>query len=214
MMIPADSASYFDDRFHAMKHGPENGGEWDFCYAQQTELFSGYLKPGMLVLDIGCGPTLPYPKPPGVQIIGLEPSLQSIRNNDQLDLRVFGTAYSIPLADASVDVVTCFYAIHHMVGKTGRETVENVNRAFAEFGRVLKPGGHLFVFEMTPVVFFVAGQRAPLEHLPPDPGAKIGYVFFLRRAVGFDRPEIPSGRVGLGKNILRQFGLFHDFADL
>ena len=96
VMLPEGTGSFFDDKFHVMKHGKDNKGEWDFCYARQTELLSDSLKPGMLVLDIGCGPVLPYRKPEGVNIVGLEPSFHSIRVNEQLDLRVYGSAYSIP----------------------------------------------------------------------------------------------------------------------
>jgi SAM-dependent methyltransferase len=63
------------------------------------------------------------------------------------------------MGDASVDVVVCFYSIHHMVGRTVQETRKNVGHAFREFGRVLKPEGSLFIFEMTPIAPFYAFQR-------------------------------------------------------
>lgn len=150
--------TFFDDKFETMQRGHENEGEWAFCYAQQTELLESYLHAGQVVLDVGCGPSIPYQKPPGVTVVGLEPSFASIRANRQVDLRVNGSASAIPMADSSVDIVVCFYAIHHMVGGTVGETRENVRRAFREFGRVLKPGGSLFVFEMTPIVPFYGLQ--------------------------------------------------------
>ncbi len=158
VMLPETSGSFFDDKFHVMVHGKENQGEWDICYARQTDFIMRSLKAGMRVVDIGCGPVLPYEKPDGVSIVGLEPSFHSIRVNRQVDLRVFGTAYSMPFADASIDAIICLYAVHHMVGQTVAEGISNVKRAFSEFGRVLKPGGMLLVFEMTPVPAFGIAQ--------------------------------------------------------
>jgi SAM-dependent methyltransferase len=181
IMLTEISESFFDDKFHVMKHGKENAGEWSFCYAKQTELLSASLKPDTLVLDVGCGPVLPYRKPDGVHIIGLEPSFHSIRVNHQVDLRVFGTAYSMPIKDASIDTLVCFYAVHHMVGNTIRATIANVSRAFAEFGRVLKPGGSLLVFEMSPVPFYSISQRLFWNGLKRILGRRLDMHFFTAK---------------------------------
>ncbi len=178
VMMPEGPASFFDDKFHVMRHGRENKGEWDFCYARQTEMLTASLRPGMLVLDVGCGPVLPYAKPGGVSVVGLEPSFQSIRANTQVDLRVYGSAYSIPMAGASADVVVCLYAIHHMVGATVRETVANVDRAFREFGRVLKPGGTLLIFEMTPLPYFQLAQALYWNPFKRILGGKLDMHFY------------------------------------
>ncbi len=159
VMLPANQRSFFDDKFEVMRQGHKAEGEHHFCYEQQMQLFESYLQPDMVVLDIGCGPSLPYQKPAGVQIIGLEPSFNSISANDECDLRIQGSAYAIPLADHSVDLVVCIYSVHHMVGESQAETLDNVQRAFVEFGRVLKPGGSLFIFEMTPLSLFAMIQR-------------------------------------------------------
>jgi ubiquinone/menaquinone biosynthesis C-methylase UbiE len=151
VMTGSIQKSFFDDKFETMQKGHQKEGEWAFCYAQQTALLTSYLRPGQVVLDVGCGPSLPYSRPPGVVVVGLEPSFNSIRVNRDVGLRVNGSASAIPMADASVDLVVCFYSIHHMVGGSIEETRANVGRAFREFGRVLKPEGSLFVFEMTPI---------------------------------------------------------------
>lgn len=160
VMLPATHRSFFDDKFEVMRAGHEAEGEHLFCYEQQMQLFESYLEPGMVVLDVGCGPTLPFHKPAGVQVIGLEPSFSSIKANQECDLRVCGSAYAIPLADRSVDRVVCIYSVHHMVGATQAETRANVEQAFREFARVLRPGGRLFIFEMTPLSLFAVAQRA------------------------------------------------------
>lgn len=157
-MLPSESGSFFDDKFEVMTKGKDATGAWDLCYASQIKVLTQSLASGMLVLDVGCGPVLPYKKPEGVSVVGLDPSFHSIRANRQVDLRVFGTAYSLPLADGSVDAVVCFYALHHMVGIRVTEAFSNVGQAFAEFGRVLKPGGALFVFEMVPNAPFWCAQ--------------------------------------------------------
>jgi ubiquinone/menaquinone biosynthesis C-methylase UbiE len=143
--------SFFDSRFEVMQKGHKAEGEWSFCYDKQTTLLEGYFRPGQLVLDVGCGPSLPYKKPKSVSVIGLESSFDSIRANQDVDLRVFGSASAIPMADVSVDIVVCFYSVHHMVGARKTETAKNVSEAIREFGRVLKPDGWLFIYEMTPM---------------------------------------------------------------
>lgn len=158
VMAESIQTSFFDDKFETMKRGHEKEGEWAFCYEQQTALLTSYLRAGQVVLDIGCGPSIPYSRPEGAVLIGLEPSFNSIRANGDVSLRVNGSAAAIPMGDASVDVVVCFYSIHHMVGSSVEETRGNVARAFREFGRVLKPEGSIFVFEMTPIGPFYALQ--------------------------------------------------------
>jgi ubiquinone/menaquinone biosynthesis C-methylase UbiE len=188
--------SFFDDKYQLMMRTDQNEGEWKFCYAQQTALLSSYLKPGMLVLDVGCGPALPYARTEGVSVIGLEPSFHSIKVNSQVDLRVCGSAYAIPMADASVDVVTCFYSIHHMAGASRQETSSSVTQAFREFRRVLKPGGLLFIFEMTPIIIFSAAQAIGWNALKRLLGPKLDMYFFsVQELDGIARSAFPPKTV-------------------
>lgn len=159
VMTGSIQGSFFDDKYETMQRGHEKEGEWLFCYAQQSALLTSYLRSGQVILDIGCGPSLPYSRPTGAVVVGLEPSFKSIRANTDVGLRVNGSATAIPMGDASVDVIVCFYSIHHMVGRTTQETREKVARAFREFGRVLKPEGSLYIFEMTPIAPFYGFQR-------------------------------------------------------
>jgi ubiquinone/menaquinone biosynthesis C-methylase UbiE len=108
------------------------------------------MRPGQVVLDVGCGPVLPYEKPAETFVIGLEASYESIRANRSVDLRVYGSAMEIPLADRSVDMVLAYYAIHHMTGRTLAENRQRLKQAFRELARVVKPGGQLLVFEVSP----------------------------------------------------------------
>jgi len=194
VMTGAIQKSFFDDKFETMQKGHERKGEWDFCYAQQTDLLESYLRPGQLILDVGCGPSLPYSRPEGAVVLGLEPSFNSIRANRDVDLRVNGSATAIPLRDSSVDVIVCFYSIHHMVGRTREETRTNVGRAFKEFGRVLKPEGALFVFEMTPIAPFQAVQSL-LWNLVRSaaPGMLDMYFWSASALLSVARENLPAG---------------------
>ena len=69
-------------------------------------------------------------------IIGLDPSermLHEARRKLAVPL-IMGQAEALPLADSSVDFVSLGYALRH---------VSNLSTAFAEFHRVLRPGGRL-----------------------------------------------------------------------
>ena len=158
LMMDEQFPSFFDDKFHIMQQGHEDHGEWNFCYAEQVRLLERHLKPGMVVVDVGCGPSLPYDKN-GAFVMGLEPSYPSVRNNLDLDLRIMGSATKMPFPAQSLDMVVCFYAIHHFVGINRQETQRLVTSAFQEFVRVIKPGGALFVYEMVPMAPAVLVQR-------------------------------------------------------
>ena len=142
--------SFFDDRHMVMTEGNSTEGVRCLCYERQAEVVAGLLKPGMVVLDIGCGPTLPYLKPADTYVIGLEASYPSIRANREVDMRVYGSALEAPLADHSVDLVLAYYAVHHITGSTMAQNRQHLLRAIKELGRVVKPGGELAIFEVSP----------------------------------------------------------------
>lgn len=146
-----NTLSFFDDKFAVMESAQlSRGGAWALCVERQAALLEKHLAPGQIILDVGCGPRLPYAPPKDSFVIGLEPSFPSVRANRQVNLRVCGTATEMPLPSRSVDIAVAFYSIHHMVGQTTSDNQAIVAKAFAELNRVLKPGGSLFVFEMTP----------------------------------------------------------------
>jgi ubiquinone/menaquinone biosynthesis C-methylase UbiE len=133
-----------------MERGKACDGAWCLCYEHQRAAVAPLLRAGSVVLDVGCGPSLPYEKPADCFVIGLDASFHSIRANRVVDLRVYGTAAALPLPGRSVDTIVCFYSVHHMTGANVRENRATAARAFAEFARVLKPGGELLVFEVSP----------------------------------------------------------------
>lgn len=193
IMMSSQKVSFFDDKFEIMKEGHKAVGEWQFCYEQQMALLESFLAPGMTVLDIGCGPSLPYRKPEGVRVIGLDSSINTIRANTECDLRIFGSALEIPLPSHSLDAVICIYSIHHVIGETVVETQDKVDKAFQEFGRVLKPGGKLYIFEMTPISLFSALQAILWDYFRGLLKDKLDMYFWSADAlIGLGRRRLPE----------------------
>jgi SAM-dependent methyltransferase len=142
--------SFFDDKHEVMEHGSAEPGVRRCCYAEQATVIESAIPAGAVVVDVGCGPALPYRRTKPWVLIGVDLSYESLRANADVDIRVYGSAADLPLGDRSVDAIVSLYAIHHFGGQTRRENESRVARGFAEFGRVLKPGGSLFVFELSP----------------------------------------------------------------
>lgn len=105
------------------------------------------LAAGMSVLDVGFGTGLVAAEAIGLCggaqfVTGVDPSpgmMQASPLAAQVELHV-GRAESLPFADASFDFVSMGYALRH---------VSDLRAAFAEFERVLRPGGRLCLLEIT-----------------------------------------------------------------
>ena len=142
--------SFFDDKHEVMEHGSAEPGVRRCCYAEQATVIESAIPAGAVVVDVGCGPALQYRRTKPWVLIGVDLSYESLRANTEVDVRVYGSAADLPLGDHSVDAIVSLYAIHHFGGQTRVENESRVARGFAEFGRVLKPGGSLFIFELSP----------------------------------------------------------------
>jgi ubiquinone/menaquinone biosynthesis C-methylase UbiE len=141
--------TYFDAHYGDLSRVTATEGTYDLCYRQQIALVESLIAPGMTVLDVGCGPAIPY-KATGAHVIGLDPSAASLAANLRVNEPIVGTAERIPLEAHSVDLTVALYALHHMTGRDARETWQIRTNALLEMWLVTKRGGHVLVFEVTP----------------------------------------------------------------
>lgn len=152
------ASTYFDTRHEQMATVIATEGNHRLCYERQAAIVDALLRPGMTVLDVGCGATLPY-RAEGAYVIGLDPSEASLARNTDVDERIVGSAMDIPCEDASVDLVVAFYSLHHVTADTMAESARMRVAAFGELSRVLRPGGRLLIFEMAPTGWAWGLQR-------------------------------------------------------
>ncbi len=157
MALKPDAHSNFDNVFALMREGNHAPGTWGLFYEQQARAIERFLKPGQIVLDIGCGPELPYAKK-GAFIVGVDASFGSVEANKGVDLQVFASAAELPIATGVADAIVCFYSVHHMTGMTVQENRAIVAQVFREFARVLKPEGRMFIFDMSPWMPFAGAE--------------------------------------------------------
>ena len=115
-------------------------------YRRQA-LIRGGLKAGMKVLDVGVGTGLVAAQAcivvgdPAL-VTGVDPSLGMMAAGKlpKTMVLVEGRAESLPFPDNHFDFLSMGYALRH---------ISDLGVAFAEFERVLKPGGRLCVLEIT-----------------------------------------------------------------
>ena len=135
------SAPYYDEINKLMSFGT---GEQ---YRRNALLRAG-LKPGDKTLDVGCGTGVlarhqqDIVGPDGV-VIGLDPSPGMLGEAQRRGVQniVLARGESIPLPEQAVDFLSMGYALRH---------VEDLAVAFAEYLRVLRPGGTVMLLEIAP----------------------------------------------------------------
>ncbi|SRR5260221_8710610 len=131
------------------------------------------------VLDFGCGigetERIMRDRFPEARIDAIDSSPESIRAADGLGLRDVtfhaSDCVELPFPAASFDLIYSNGTFHHI--DHGRHP-----RVFRELARVLRPGGHLFVFENNPLnPLTVLGMKRN----PFDKGARMVPPWYLRR---------------------------------
>ena len=134
------TAPHYDriDRIFSLGTGP--------AYRRRALREAG-LRPGMRVLDVAVGTGLVARQAVAITgdpalVTGLDPSegmLAEARRSLPGVTLIEGRAERIPLPDASVDFLSMGYALRH---------VADLGAAFAEYRRVLRPGGTALILEI------------------------------------------------------------------
>ena len=116
-------------------------------YRRQA-LIRGGLKAGMKVLDVGVGTGLVAAQAGIITgnaglVTGVDPSpgMMAVSRLPDAMLLIEGRAESLPFPDNHFDFLSMGYALRH---------ISDLGVAFAEFERVLRPGGCLCLLEITP----------------------------------------------------------------
>jgi len=119
--------------------------------AVERRLLDEALRPGTVALDAGCGRTtrLRSYRDRIARLVGLDADVEAGRANPYLDEFVAGDLDErLPFDDSSFDLVYANFVVEHL----GRP-----ERAFAEWRRVLRPGGTL--------VLLTSNRASPLMAL-------------------------------------------------
>ncbi|MEM8739340.1 MAG: bifunctional demethylmenaquinone methyltransferase/2-methoxy-6-polyprenyl-1,4-benzoquinol methylase UbiE [Planctomycetota bacterium] len=121
------------------------------------------IQPGDRVLDVACGTgdlSLAFQDTAAAHVVGIDFTVPMLAVANQKDpgperpTYYAGDALRLPVADASVDVVSIAFGIRNVADPAA---------ALAEFARVLRPGGRLIVLEFT---------------VPPNPLVRWGNAFY------------------------------------
>lgn len=118
---------------------------------------------GRRVLDAGCGPGLYADEllARGAEVVGFDASaamveLARARVGDRAEIRVARLGEPLPYADDSVDLVVCALAIHYVADR---------HATFAEFHRVLRPGGAAVVSTQHPTTDWLRKGGSYFDHV-------------------------------------------------
>ncbi|MDQ0378669.1 class I SAM-dependent methyltransferase [Amycolatopsis thermophila] len=141
--------------------------------ADRAEFVLRLLRPGMRVLDVGCGPgtiTAGFATIAGRGcVVGVDREPRQFPEESKVEF-VAGDAYALPVADESVDVVFAHALFEHL---------SRPGDALAECRRVLRPGGTLALSTSD-------WSRARLRPGTANVRAALRGHYLLRRRAGGD----------------------------
>lgn len=168
------------------------------------------------LLDIGNGGVFDYETAAVGRIVALDLFLESLPESYRCPANVFlrtGSALDIPEPNESFDTVLMVMLLHHLVGKTVQESIQNLRRALREAHRVLRPGGRLVIVESCIPKWFFAFEKLVFPVAAPVINASIKHPAtlqyppsFIQRVVAEETGKSPVvSEIKLGKWVL-QFG--------
>jgi len=148
---PEDKPAFVEQLFDAGAEHYDAVVDWGFLrsgafYRRWAQQRHG-LRPGMQLLDVACGTGLMAAAAARIlgtadTITGLDPSegMLAVARRRLPARFVTGRAEALPFADGAFDFLTMGYALRH---------VTDLQTAFREFRRVLRPGGRVLILEVT-----------------------------------------------------------------
>lgn len=126
------------------------------------------------LLDIGNGGIINYDASKIRNITALDLFFDENQTPEYPNVRFKkGSALEIPFEDGRFDMVLMQNLLHHVIGKSVRESKEMMRKVLSESSRVLKPGGRLLIIESTvpswfysieTVLFSLFVRFNPLKH--------------------------------------------------
>jgi len=183
--------------FYAMRYSPERQNLRDAIFREVYDDYFGQsswmstadydrsiewldVTPHDHVLDIACGgggPALRLARLTGCSVVGIDSSAQALANaaalaqkqglSDRVRFECHDASQSLPFPDSTFDAVVCFDALVHF---------PNRPRVFAEWARVLAPGGRLLFTDQV--------MTGPISNEEIAARTIVGY--FLLAGPGYD----------------------------
>ena len=185
--MPSEFDQYVQDYKALIDRGAALTGEtFEYFIELRVDTLAGELAATgagapLRILDFGCGigatEKILRDRFPAASIHGVDASAESVKAADSMGLRDvtfhFSKSERLPFEDGAFDLVYSNGTFHHI--DHGKHPA-----VFAELRRVLRPGGHLFVFENNPLN--PLSVRAMRQN-PFDAGTKMLLPWYLRRLV-------------------------------
>jgi ubiquinone/menaquinone biosynthesis C-methylase UbiE len=166
--------------------GPDDDSSFEVAGARLTDIMTGKLrlKPGDVLLDVGCGPGQPavqVAKATGASVVGISISARDVELAtaraaaeglaDRVTFR-HADALDLPFEPASFDAVLALESIVHIPDRA---------RVLAEIARVVRPGGRVALTD-----FIWRGSDVERD---PDEQAALVQALAAWRAAPLVRPE-------------------------